>query len=74
MVERVADALVFTEKASLVRLDFTQVKGGQWETSCGKVERQLERIEIIIKVSLGRWDSWSDQAEVTFPRSAILST
>lgn len=33
-VERVADAFVITEKAPLIRFDFTQVKRCKRETSC----------------------------------------
>lgn len=34
-VKRVTDALVVTEKAPLIGLDFTQVKGRQRKASCG---------------------------------------
>lgn len=34
-VEGIADALIITEKAPLIRFDFTQVKRCKWEAGCG---------------------------------------
>ena len=70
MVERVADVVIFTEKAPLVRLDFSQVKGCQRKTSCGKVERQLE---IIVKVSPWEMESRCRSSELHLSRRSHIT-
>lgn len=45
VVERVLDAVVVTEKAPLIGADFTQVKGCQRQTSCGRRDQEEEEVK-----------------------------
>lgn len=44
VVEGVLDAVVATEKAPLIGTDFTQVKGCQRQTSCGRRDQEEEEV------------------------------
>lgn len=70
VVEGVLDAVIATEKAPLVRLHLTQVKGRQRQTPCGwrdqeegevkgRQQEQKQRLERLKKTTEKTHQSWS---------------